>query len=107
MKPRSRFESLAMSKWYDKYLSIYGTPFKDVPEHIRSTIKRNIQDKHSPSPVVSLVVIAYNEECRLASCLWSLSDMVSAYPIEIIGVNNNSKNATEDVFKSLDVEYYN
>ena len=107
MKPRSRFESLAMSKWYDKYLSIYGTPFKDVPEQIRSTIKRNIQDKHSPSPVVSLVVIAYNEECRLASCLWSLSDMVSAYPIEIIGVNNNSKDATEDVFKSLDVEYYN
>lgn len=95
-----------MSKWYTSYLSIYGTPFKDVPMDVRSRIKRNLQAKKSDSPLVSLVVIAHNEECRLASCLWSLSEMASSYPMEILGVNNNSSDATEEVFRSLGVEYF-
>ena len=61
----------------------------------------------SDNPLVSIVVIAYNEECRLTSCLWSLSEMCSDYPLELFGVNNNSKDRTEDVFKSLGLPYYN
>jgi glycosyltransferase involved in cell wall biosynthesis len=56
---------------------------------------------------VSVVVIAYNEECRLAACLWSLSELQTKYPIEILGVNNNSKDRTEEVYQLLGLPYYN
>ena len=61
----------------------------------------------SDEPLVSIVVIAYNEGKRLASCLWSLSDLQTSYPIEILGVNNNSKDNTEDVYTAFGVKYFN
>ena len=70
-------------------------------------IRKRLASLQSAEPLVSVVVIAYNEECRLAACLWSLSEQKTRYPIEIIGVNNNSKDRTEDVYKSLGLPYYN
>ena len=63
--------------------------------------------KQNSDPVVSVVVIAYNEEKRLAACLWSLSEIESNYPLEIIGVNNNSNDRTEDVYQRLGLPYFN
>ena len=96
-----------MANWYDKYLSIYGKPFSEVPQHIIEEIKERLTCLQSSEPLVSVVVIAYNEECRLAACLWSLSELKSQYSIEILGVNNNSKDATENVYQTLGVPYYN
>ena len=96
-----------MANWYDKYLSIYGKPFSEVPQHIIEEIKERLSCLQSSEPLVSVVVIAYNEECRLAACLWSLSELKSQYPIEILGVNNNSKDATKNVYQTLGVPYYN
>ena len=96
-----------MSHWYDKYLSIYGKSFSEVPQNIVDGIRERLASLQSAEPLVSVVVIAYNEERRLAACLWSLSELKTKYPIEIIGVNNNSKDRTEDVYKSLGLPYYN
>ena len=96
-----------MAKWYDKYLSIYGKSFDEIPDEIFDTIKEQLASKQSSEPLVSVVVIAYNEEKRLAACLWSLSELQSRYPMEILGVNNNSKDRTEDVYKRLGLPYFN
>lgn len=96
-----------MSKWYDNYLSIYGKSFDDIPANLLDRIKTQLAEKQSEDPLVSVVVIAYNEEKRLAACLWSLSELQSKYPLEIIGVNNNSKDRTEEVYQRLGVPYYN
>lgn len=96
-----------MSKWYDKYLSIYGKSFDEIPEDVLNTIKKQLAEKQSADPLVSIVVIAYNEECRLAACLWSLSELETKYPIEIIGVNNNSKDQTERLYQRLGMPYFN
>lgn len=93
--------------WYDKYMTIYGKPFNEVPQNVIDGIRVRLSNLQRDVPLVSVVVIAYNEEYRLASCLWSLSELKSAYPLEIIGVNNNSKDRTEDVYKSLGVPYFN
>lgn len=93
--------------WYDKYLSIYGKPFSEVPQVIVDGTRERLAALQSDEPLVSIVVIAYNEECRLTSCLWSLSEMCSDYPIELLGINNNSKDRTEDVYKSLGLPYFN
>ena len=96
-----------MSNWYDKYLSIYGKSPDEIPDSVWDEIRAKLAEKQSDSPLISVVVIAYNEERRLAACLWSLSELQTKYPIEILGVNNNSKDKTEEVYKRLGLPYYN
>ena len=96
-----------MTQWYDKYLSIYGKSLDDVPNDVLDVIKEKLTQKQNKAPLVSIVVIAYNEEKRLAACLWSLSELQTKYPIEILGVNNNSKDKTEEVYQRLGLPYYN
>jgi glycosyltransferase involved in cell wall biosynthesis len=96
-----------MANWYDKYLSIYGKSPDEIPESILDEIKEKLAKKQCKDPLVSVVVIAYNEERRLPACLWSLSELQSQYPIEILGVNNNSKDRTEKVYQRLGLPYFN
>ena len=96
-----------MANWYNKYLTIYGKPFDEVPEDVKSSIRNQLNRLQSPNPLISVVVIAYNEECRLAACLWSLSELKTKFPIEILGVNNNSKDKTEEVYQALGLPYFN
>ena len=93
--------------WYSKYLSIYEKPFSEVPDDVIISTRERLAAMQSDEPLVSIVVIAYNEGKRLASCLWSLSELQTSYPVEILGVNNNSKDDTEDVYKALGVRYFN
>lgn len=96
-----------MSSWYDKYLSIYGKSFEEIPDNVFDEIKGKLAAKQSEEPLISIVVIAYNEEKRLAACLWSLSELQTKYPVEILGVNNNSKDRTEEVYQRLGMPYFN
>ena len=98
---------MIMKRWYDKFLSIYGKSLEDVPDNVLETIKTQLAVIQSDEPLVSIAVIAYNEEKRLPACLWSLSELKTKYPIEILGVNNNSKDQTEYVYQRLGLTYYN
>ena len=93
--------------WYEKYLSIYGKPFEEVPHNIIADTRQRLSVLQSNEPLVSVVVIAYNEAQRLPACLWSLSELKTKYAIEILGVNNNSKDQTEEVYKAFGLPYYN
>ena len=96
-----------MNRWYDKYLSIYGKSFKEIPDSVFDEVKGKLAAKQSGNPLISIVVIAYNEEKRLAACLWSLSELQTKYSVEILGVNNNSKDRTEEVYQRLGLPYFN
>lgn len=90
--------------WYTLYLSVFEKPFSEAPESIVNEVKDKLGKFRDPNPLASVVVIAHNEETRLLSCLWSLSNNICRYPIEIIGVNNNSKDRTSDVFTSVGMQ---
>src|SRR3989442_14101237 len=62
-----------------------------------STIRQNIQRLYSSIPEVSIVIPAYNEEETILKTLSSLSATTSKKSIEIIVVNNNSKDATGEL----------
>ena len=96
-----------MKHWYDKYLSIYGKSFAEIPDSVLDEIKGKLASKQSENPLISIVVIAYNEEKRLAASLWSLSELQTKYPVEILGVNNNSRDRTEEVYQRLGLPYFN
>ena len=96
-----------MTKWYEKYQSIYGKTLDEIPHQVLDKIKIQLAEKQSDNPIVSVVVIAYNEEKRLAACLWSLSELQTKYPMEILGVNNNSMDRTEEVYQRIGLPYFN
>ena len=95
-----------MANWYDKYLSIYGKPFIDVPQEIINDTRNRLAALQSDMPIISIVVIAYNEEKHLQACLWALSDIKCNYPVEIIGVDNDSKDCTSEIFEKSGIPYY-
>ena len=78
-----------------------------MPDDVIISTRERLAAMQSDEPLVSIVVIAYNEGKRLAACLWSLSDLSTTYPLEILGVNNNSKDDTEKVYKAFGVRYFN
>lgn len=96
-----------MANWYDRYLSIYGKSVDELPVPVLDEIKSNLAKLQHEEPLISVVVIAYNEERRLPACLWSLSELQTNFPIEILGVNNNSKDRTEEVYQRLELPYFN
>lgn len=54
-------------------------------------------------PLVSVVIPAYNEEEHILRPLLSISRNVSKYPFEIIAVNNNSTDRTEELIRATGV----
>ena len=93
-------------KWYTKYLSVYDKPFASAPKQTINEVKKRIELLQNSEPLVTISVIAYNEEKHLPACLWSLSDMQCKYPVEIIGVDNDSNDKTAEVFRSIGIPYY-
>ncbi len=92
--------------WYDKYLSIYDKPFSEVPANVVEETRDRLAKMQSDKPLISIVVIAYNEETHLQACLWALSEIKCKYPLEIIGVNNDSKDRTAEIFEASGIPYY-
>jgi glycosyltransferase involved in cell wall biosynthesis len=78
----------------------------DIPdakiEEIRSRLKNVISDK----PLVTVIIAAWNEELNLISCLDSLSKSTTDFPFDIIVVNNNSTDRTQQVLDRLGIQSY-
>ena len=78
-------------EWYSKYLQVYEKPFAEAPQAVIEEVRRNLAGLQSNEPLVTVSLIGYNEEKHLLACLWSLSEMKCKYPVEIIGVDNESR----------------
>lgn len=92
-------------KWYSKYLQVYEKPFATAPQSVINEVREKLRKLQSDKPLVTVSLIGYNEEKHLLSCLWSLSDMQCKYPIEIIGVDNESKDRTAEIFQVCGVPF--
>ena len=95
-----------MMAWYDKYRCIYGKQFDKVSQDIIQGTRERLASLQSKEPLASIVVIAYNEETHLQACLWALSEIQCKYPVEIIGVDNDSKDRTAEIFEKSGIPYY-
>lgn len=94
-------------KWYNKYLQVYEKTLNESPREVINEVSRKLQKSQSDAPLVTVALIAYNEEKHLLACLWSLVDNICSFPIEILAVNNNSVDKTEEVLQKLGVTYFN
>ena len=92
-------------KWYSKYLPVYEKPFAEVPADVVAEVRTKLAERQSDKPLVTVSIIAYNEEKRLTACLWSLAEQQCRYPMEIIGTDNMSKDRTAEVFEALELPW--
>ncbi len=93
--------------WYSPYLQVYEKSFDETAyADIISRVCANLAKRQSDTPLVTVSVIAYNEEKHLLACLWALSEMKTRYPIEIIGVDNDSKDRTADIYRAVGLPFY-
>ncbi|MDP1842643.1 MAG: glycosyltransferase family 2 protein [Sediminibacterium sp.] len=75
--------------------ALYKTnPFDQVTA---SLVKQAYLQLKKTDPIVSIVMPAYNEEENILQTLLSLSNNITQWPVEIIVVNNNSKDKTEEL----------
>ncbi|NQV03225.1 MAG: glycosyltransferase family 2 protein [Bacteroidia bacterium] len=75
----------------------------ELPEDFIQQIRENLKDKKPDQPVISIGIIAYNEEEKILSCISSLAAQKSKYPIEIIISNNNSTDHTQELLDMVGV----
>jgi glycosyltransferase involved in cell wall biosynthesis len=62
-------------------------------------VRNQIQNLYSATPDISIVIPAYNEAENILKTLSSLADTTTNKKVEIIVVNNNSKDETEELIK--------
>jgi len=93
--------------WYTKYLEYFEKPYDSVPKTTIEKVRKNFKHfETTEPPMASIAIAARNEELRLFSCLWSLSENVCKYPIEFIGVDNDSTDRTAEIYETVGVKYY-
>ncbi len=91
--------------WIDKDLLHYKS-LDAIPHSTILRIRDQLQVKISKSPLVTVIIAAWNEEVNIIRCLDSLSKNVTNIPFDIIVVNNNSQDRTQEVLDKLGVQSY-
>tara|TARA_R110002096_G_scaffold135456_2_gene287277 strand:- start:185347 stop:186192 length:846 start_codon:yes stop_codon:yes gene_type:complete len=86
-------------KFVSKFQDFNYKKFEDIPEEVFDEIAAKLKSIQSESPLVSVGLIAYNEQDYILGTLASLAEANCKYPFEILVVNNNS---TDDTQKFLD-----
>lgn len=92
--------------WYSKFLSIYNAELKTISYSVYKGTRRRVEWRKCDFPLVTVCVIARNEEKTLPACLNALSRQSCRYPFEIIGVDNDSTDHTADIFKLSGIPCY-
>lgn len=80
--------------------------FEDIQSSVFDSINRRLEVLSGKSPLVSIVIPAWNEEVNLLNCIGSLSYMKTSYLVEIIVINNRSTDRTQDVLDKLNVRSF-
>jgi GT2 family glycosyltransferase len=90
---RPNVPSNVLIHWYD-YQKL-----EDISEEIFERIRKGFKSQLTDKPLVSVNIIAWNEEANILRNLSSLSAMKSKYPVEYIYVDNNSKDKTAEIIR--------
>ena len=76
---------------------------EEIPEEIFDRIRAGFEARHADKPLISVNIIAWNEESNILRNLSSLSAMKSTYPVEFIYVDNNSTDKTSAIIRKCGI----
>ncbi|MEX8546003.1 MAG: glycosyltransferase family 2 protein [Mucilaginibacter sp.] len=89
----------------NQYKFPYGR-FEDIPKSVFDEINFGLTKlQHAAhAPIVSILIPAWNEEVNLLTSIASISKMKTNIPIELIVINNNSTDKTQETIDRLHVK---
>lgn len=96
-----------LQMWLPKGVREHFIDYKsidEIPDSVFDRIRAGFAKQNAVEPVVSIIVIAYNEEKGILRSLSSLSSLKSKYPIEVIVSNNNSTDRTQEILDRCGVK---
>ncbi|MBX2966274.1 MAG: glycosyltransferase family 2 protein [Cyclobacteriaceae bacterium] len=91
--------------WINPEMLAFNT-LDEVPQSVLDNIKEKLNQLVSKEPEVSIVIPVWNEELNIVKALSTLVQAKTNVPFEIIVVNNNSTDRTQQVLDSLNVTSY-
>lgn len=86
-----------------KNVLVKFSSFDQVPQEVFDDINKDLDLRIAEYPEVSIIIPAYNEEQNILSCIKSLSLLDTAISYEIIVINNNSTDSTQDILNKLNI----
>ena len=72
---------------------------EEIPEEVFNRIRAGFDAQRTGEALVSVNIIAWNEEANILRNISSLSAMKSSYPVEYIYVDNNSRDKTSEIIR--------
>jgi glycosyltransferase involved in cell wall biosynthesis len=91
--------------WLNQFQYTYAS-FNEIPVEVFESINLDLDKIQSGTPLVSIVIAAWNEEVNILRCIASLSKMQTSIPFEIIVVNNNSTDETQKTLDNLHIKSF-
>lgn len=91
--------------WLKNHSYNYNS-YEEIPQETFDIINKDLSQITGDKPLVTILIAAWNEEVNILRCIGSLSKTKYDYPVEIIVVNNNSKDKTQDTLNKLRVTSY-
>ena len=92
-------------KWIKEFEYPYVS-FDQIPASVFNEINERLDKIQSENPLVSIIISAWNEEVDILKTVGSLSKLKRTIPFEIIVVNNNSTDKTQDTLDKLHLKSY-
>lgn len=77
--------------------------YEEVPDAVFAAINQQLDQLSQQSPEVTIMIAAWNEEVNVLRCISTLSQMKTSIPFEILVVNNNSTDKTQQTLDRLHV----
>lgn len=88
--------------WLEELRCLYKK-LDEIPRLAFDKINEDLNEIQSNSPTVSIIISAWNEETNILACIASLAKTETDISLEIIVVNNNSSDGTQDIIDRLHV----
>lgn len=90
-------------KWINNFDFNYDK-LEEVPQQVFDSINNDLDRIIGNDPLITVLISAWNEEINILRCIASLSKAECEFPIEIIVVNNNSKDKTQETINKLHIK---
>lgn len=92
-------------KWVND-LNFTYTDYRNLPIELLDDIKQGLSRFNENDPLISIVIPAWNEEYNLLRTLASLSRLNLPFKTELIVVNNNSTDKTQEILDYFGVRSF-
>lgn len=92
-------------KWISAFEYPY-TSYHQIPGNVFTDINKALDQNQSDEPLVSIVISAWNEEVEILKTVGSLAHSTTKHPFEIIVVNNNSTDNTQQTLDRLHIKNF-